>query len=529
MGICEAHQMMERNSKISKANERYTGIVNIPLQAIDKAEKSICKISYEDKYNGMGFFILLNNSFKCIMTDYHIVPKDLINNIINIQIYNNKNINVKLCDRDIKFYENLLITIIEIKESDEIIKDINFLDYDLSFYHDYEQYKYRDIFLLQYSNKNDISFSNGKIIKIYDKCAFLHNIDGFCSGSPIILLNTLKVIGINRQGEREKHINYGTFIGEIFNQNNDLSNNINKDNIKNNYIIGEIDISEEAVGEDIRIINSYEEDCRQLDNSIKDEYKNEKEIKECKIEINNTKIEFCYTYKFEKIGKYIIKYIFDKNLTKMNNMFSGCSSLIKLDLSNFNTDNATDMSFMFSSCSSLQNINLSNLNTKNVTNMSVMFFDCSSLTNLNLSSFNTKNVTDMSEMFSGCSSLTNLNLSNFNTQNVTNMNYMFSSCSSLTNLNLGNFNTKNVTKMSGMFNRCSSLTDLNLSNFNTQNVTDMDWMFSDCSSLKNLDLSKFSTKNVTNMNYMFSHCNVAIKKSSITKDSKIKKYIKKHL
>ena len=54
-----------------------------------------------------------------------------------------------------------------------------------------------------------------------------------------------------------------------------------------------------------------------------------------------------------------------------------------------------------------------------------MFSDCSFLTSLNLSNFNTNNVKNMSYMFSDCSFLTSLNLSNFNNNNVTNMNYMF--------------------------------------------------------------------------------------------------------
>ena len=58
-----------------------------------------------------------------------------------------------------------------------------------------------------------------------------------------------------------------------------------------------------------------------------------------------------------------------------------------------------------------------------------MFSGCSSLKELNLSNFNTNNVTNMNSMFSGCSSLKELNLSNFNTNNVTNMRWMFSGCS----------------------------------------------------------------------------------------------------
>ena len=57
---------------------------------------------------------------------------------------------------------------------------------------------------------------------------------------------------------------------------------------------------------------------------------------------------------------------------------------------------------MFGGCSSLERLNLNNFNTNNVTDMSYMFCGCSSLARLNLNNFNTNNVTDMYRMFSGC-------------------------------------------------------------------------------------------------------------------------------
>ena len=60
--------------------------------------------------------------------------------------------------------------------------------------------------------------------------------------------------------------------------------------------------------------------------------------------------------------------------------------------------------------------------------MSEMFVGCSSLKKLNLTNFNTNNVTDMSGMFALCSSLKELNLNNFNTNKVTDMRYMFGRC-----------------------------------------------------------------------------------------------------
>jgi len=63
----------------------------------------------------------------------------------------------------------------------------------------------------------------------------------------------------------------------------------------------------------------------------------------------------------------------------MIGMFSGCSSLISLDLSHFNTENLCFMRDMFSGCSSLKNLNLSNFNTRNVFCLCNIFNGCSSL------------------------------------------------------------------------------------------------------------------------------------------------------
>ena len=138
-----------------------------------------------------------------------------------------------------------------------------------------------------------------------------------------------------------------------------------EENIINNkeksYIIAEINIDEYNMNEKIRLINSFEQIIREkeeeeeedyFDDIKKEEYykyENEKEIKDnCEIEINNNKIEFSYFYEFKEEGKYIIKYIFLKNLTKTDFMFYYCNSLTNLNLSNFNTQNVTNMSYMFS-------------------------------------------------------------------------------------------------------------------------------------------------------------------------------------
>ena len=53
--------------------------------------------------------------------------------------------------------------------------------------------------------------------------------------------------------------------------------------------------------------------------------------------------------------------------TSMNSMFHACTSLIKIDLSYFNTSNVTDMQSLFQECRSLQNIKgAENLDTSKI-------------------------------------------------------------------------------------------------------------------------------------------------------------------
>ena len=148
----------------------------------------------------------------------------------------------------------------------------------------------------------------------------------------------------------------------------------------------------------------------------------------------------------------------------MNSLFSGCSLLSSLQLSNLNTSNVVDMQYMFSSCSRISSIELSNFDTSKVTSMDSMFYYCSSLTSLNLSNFVTSKVTDMDSMFRECISLSSLIVTSFNTSKVTDMYYMFYNCRELTSLDLSNFNTILAYDMRYLFQYCSKLEYINLEN-----------------------------------------------------------------
>jgi surface protein len=228
-------------------------------------------------------------------------------------------------------------------------------------------------------------------------------------------LKQLKIINISDISSDFKYNNISleTLISQFPNLNNRINyfkefkiNNIGfesscKENIKINKtfinrIICTYNIKE--IDKPVQILNKF------IEEYISNEY--------CQLYINAKKINFCFEHQFSQRGKYEIKIIFLKTLPNMSFMFSKCSSLISLDLSNIYPNNVKEMISMFS--------------------------ECYSLTSLDLSDFNTNYVNDMTSMFSYCSSLISLNLSNFNTNNVTNMNCMFSECYSLTSLNISN-------------------------------------------------------------------------------------------
>ena len=207
--------------------------------------------------------------------------------------------------------------------------DDNILNNDINNYNNI--YKNESIYILNYIYGKDIKTSYGKLNyikenKIIHKC----NTDSGSSGSPIMLLKNNKIIGVHYAGSKNnkvigvhygypkhnKNFNFGTllkkplleYIKENIKLNKEIKS-INKGNIKLNLITAEINIKEEDINKDIRILISFEEYKRNdgyvgfIEKKDYYLYENEKEIKDnCKIRINNNDIEFNYFYKFKETG-----------------------------------------------------------------------------------------------------------------------------------------------------------------------------------------------------------------------------------
>ena len=479
-------------------------------------EKSICKISFEsskgEKCKGTGFFCEIDKfPIKyALFTNNHILSESAIEigNTINFEYleksyfgssYNISQKNIKITqNRKVSTNRDLDYTCIELFESDGI-KDYFKIDPKL-FKNDKNNLKDNDIFILQYPNDKDLSFSYGKISSIEgNNIKHTASTCSGSSGSPIIRRTNNYIIGLH-YGVYKNEYNLATTFDSIL---NDIKEHFNEINCIYAPIKDE---------REIFLLHNYDNDANKLNENIKKEYIEAKNLNKKLFEenidiyINDKKINFDFKYKIKDSKEIRAKFKFKKILTNTSYMFSKCSSLKSIDLSLFNTNKVNKMIDMFSKCSSLESIDLSSFNTNNVINMKSMFFNCSSLESINLSSFDTKKVINMSGIFSDCSSLKSIDLSSFNTNNVKDMTDMFFNCSSLKSIDLSSFNTNNVNNMSYMFSDCSSLKSIDLSSFNTNNVKDMSYMFYKCSSLKSIDLSSFNTNEVKDMSYMFAHC-----------------------
>ena len=172
--------------------------------------KSVCKI-ITNKAEGSGFLIKLNKNMKdlyCLMTNEHIISKEMINLKQKIIIYydmENKNREIILDKRKrfINEFTNIGIdiTIIEIIKEDKIKEKYFLLPY-LG-----DDIINKNIYIIQYPDSK-LSYSKGKIIKIH-KNEIIHDVSTELgsSGSPIFIENTKCVLEyINKEILKKKKI-----------------------------------------------------------------------------------------------------------------------------------------------------------------------------------------------------------------------------------------------------------------------------------------------------------------------------------
>ena len=359
---------------------------------------------YCNKHNGEQFTKYCKNHNKNICIQCENAHKDCETIYYGSIMPNENQIN---CE-ELKDYINKLKN-----DINDMIKKLNYVMNFLEIY-----YNISKNIINKFDNKNKRNYQ------------ILANTNQFINFNSVIINDIKNIIDNNKFEEYKNVINFYEFFKGIKNS---------------NYINAELFIPKEHINKDIQIINNYYEKWGFYCSN------NQINNKNIEIEIDGKIIPFSQNYKFKEKGVHILKYYINSNLSNICCFFADCENIIKIDLTNFNSDNIIDMKGMFCNCKSLKNVNLSNNNTAKVKNMRDMFYNCRSLTDIDLSNFNTEIVENMKSMFSYCESLKNVDLSNFNTENVENMMNMFRGCKSLKNAEQIKTNDENIIHK---FNEC---------------------------------------------------------------------------
>lgn len=182
-----------------------------------------------------------------------------------------------------------------------------------------------------------------------------------------------------------------------------------------------------------------------------------------------------------------IPVIVNKNIiTNRNSLFSGCSSITTIDLSNVDNSNVTDMRYMFRDCTFLNTIIFGDFDTSKITSFNYLFYGCSNLVNLDVSKFDTSNVTNMSSMFYECRKLQSVDLNNWNVSNVTDMTSMFRSCAIITEIKFDKWITKDNVQLQEFLFNCGRIANLDFSNWNTTNTSSYYDMFKYADNIKTI-------------------------------------------
>ena len=249
---------------------------------LEQMQYSVCKLHVKEK-KGTGFFIQIPNeeeSVNVLVTNNHVLnEKDIaLGETISFSLNNMKVLISFTIKKDTKRYtnENLDITIIELKDSDDRIK---FLSLDHPILGQINQgkkeinnglnnfYSNESVYVLNYIE--DIFVSYGLLVSI-DEDTIEHrcNTEEGSSGSPIISLKTNKVIGVHYGGAKGDQFesNYGILLIKSLLEFKAMTNNflfIRKNDSKYNNIN-----FNESVEPENQVPNEYSLDCGIIPNKF---------------------------------------------------------------------------------------------------------------------------------------------------------------------------------------------------------------------------------------------------------------------
>ena len=189
------------------------------IRILDQMKNCICKIYLDKGRNGTGFFCHIpynNKIISVLITNNHVLNSNYLkeNKMLNISI-NDEALFKKLKiedDRNIYSNEQFDLTIIELKKEDGIVKYLE-LDDNLLKENSEIGYQSKTIYNLHYSKEGKVCVSYGLLKEVTDFNLFhLCSTEEGSSGSPILNMESNKVIGIHKEGSIIFKFNKGTFL-----------------------------------------------------------------------------------------------------------------------------------------------------------------------------------------------------------------------------------------------------------------------------------------------------------------------------
>ena len=217
---------MNPNTIKEKYIEDYPNPITLESTEIilNQMKNCVCKIYMDNGIKGTGFFCKIpfpdkDHLIPFLITNNHIIDESYLKKDKRIEFtINNDKMEKKLIISNRRVYTSVKydITIIEIFESKDDIKNFLELDFDINGEDFNNKYINKSIYTLQYPNSDKVFVSYG-IIKaiestnIYD---FRHycSTDKGSSGSPILNIKTNKLIGIHKGAHNNYNFNKGTLL-----------------------------------------------------------------------------------------------------------------------------------------------------------------------------------------------------------------------------------------------------------------------------------------------------------------------------
>ena len=133
----------------------------------------------------------------------------------------------------------------------------------------------------------------------------------------------------------------------------------------------------------------------------------------------------------------------------------------------------------------IEHVDFSHFDSSEITSLEGLFKGCTSLKSVNMINFNTPQLTTMQDMFNGCSNLISVDLSSLTTSKVSNFQNLFKGCTNLKLMNIKGFEFYKQ-KLTGTFDGLDSIAYVVLNNVKYDSITLNDLRWSPLQKKKNL-------------------------------------------